>query len=88
MQFSYIEQPSPDDYEPSHELSEKGLRRLEEDAKWLYDGDASNLSASAWQARQPVHTRSVNRWSHYYDQAPEFFDRLSAIDSEHDVENH
>ncbi len=38
-------------------------------------------SASVWQARQPVHTRSLARWRHYYQQAPEFFDKLSAIDS-------
>jgi len=43
-------------------------------------------SASAWQARQPIHTRSVNRWRHYYDQAPEFFNTLSAIDSDYDFE--
>jgi len=38
-------------------------------------------SASAWQARQPVHNRSVARWRHYYDRAPEFFDQLAAIDA-------
>jgi tetratricopeptide (TPR) repeat protein len=43
-------------------------------------------TASVWQARQPVHTRSVGRWGQYYDQAPEFFTRLSAIDSDYDVE--
>jgi tetratricopeptide (TPR) repeat protein len=43
-------------------------------------------TASVWQARQPVYTRSVGRWGHYYDQAPEFFTRLSAIDSDYDVE--
>jgi tetratricopeptide (TPR) repeat protein len=43
-------------------------------------------SASVWQARQPIHTRSVDRWSHYYDQAPEFFTQLAAIDSDYDVE--
>jgi tetratricopeptide (TPR) repeat protein len=43
-------------------------------------------TASVWQARQPVHTRSVGRWGHYYDQVPEFFTRLSAIDSDYDVE--
>jgi hypothetical protein len=43
-------------------------------------------TASVWQARQPIHTRSVDRWGHYYDQAPEFFTRLSAIDSDYDVE--
>ena len=37
--------------------------------------------ASAWQARQPVHQRSIERWRHYYDQAPDFFDRLAAIDA-------
>jgi len=44
-------------------------------------------TASVWQAKQPVHTRSLNRWRHYYDQAPEFFTRLSAIDSDYDVDN-
>jgi tetratricopeptide (TPR) repeat protein len=38
-------------------------------------------SASAWQARQPVHNRSIARWRHYYDQAPEFFDQIKAIDA-------
>ncbi len=28
-------------------------------------------SASQWQARQPVHTRSVNRWQHYVPYLPE-----------------
>lgn len=41
-------------------------------------------SASAWQARQPVHARSLERWRHYYDQAPDFFDRLAAIDAQYD----
>jgi hypothetical protein len=39
--------------------------------------------ASAWQARQPVHQRSIERWRHYYDQAPDFFDRLAAIDAQY-----
>jgi len=43
-------------------------------------------TASVWQARQPVHTRSVARWRHYYDQAPEFFTQLSTIDSKYDGE--
>ena len=38
-------------------------------------------TASVWQARQPIHARSVARWRHYYDQAPEFFTRLSVIDN-------
>ena len=41
-------------------------------------------TASVWQARQAIHTRSVARWRHYYDQAPQFFNRLAAIDSEYD----
>ncbi len=44
-------------------------------------------TASVWQAKQPIHTRSVNRWRHYYSRAPVFFDRLSAIDSDYDVDN-
>jgi tetratricopeptide (TPR) repeat protein len=42
-------------------------------------------TASVWQARQPIHTRSVSRWRHYYSQAPDFFTRLSAIDSGYDA---
>lgn len=42
-------------------------------------------TASAWQVRQPVHSRSVARWRHYYDQAPAFFEQLSAIDSDYNT---
>lgn len=38
-------------------------------------------SASIWQARQPVHTRSIGRWRHYEEHAPDFFARLAEIDS-------
>lgn len=34
-------------------------------------------TASAWQARQPVHRASVGKWKRYADQAPEFFARLA-----------
>ena len=34
-------------------------------------------TASVWQARQKVHSRSVARWRNYHQQAPEFFDRLA-----------
>lgn len=34
-------------------------------------------TASAWQARQPVHGRSVARWRHYRELAPAFFDALA-----------
>ena len=40
-------------------------------------------TASVWQARQPIHARSVARWSHYCDLAPEFFTRLSVINNEY-----
>lgn len=43
-------------------------------------------TASVWQARQPIHSYSVDRWRHYYDHAPDFFTRLSAIDSDYDAE--
>ncbi len=35
--FDNIENPSPDDFNPRHDMSEKWLRRLEEDARWLYE---------------------------------------------------
>ena len=39
-------------------------------------------TASAWQARQPLHERSIGRWGNYYDLAPDFFDALAEIDAE------
>lgn len=37
-------------------------------------------TASAWQARQPVHTQSIGRWRNYRAFAPEFFDALADAD--------
>ena len=37
-------------------------------------------TASVWQARQPVYSRSVGRWRNYYDMAPAFFDQLARVD--------
>jgi hypothetical protein len=37
-------------------------------------------TASVWQARQPVYSRSIGRWQNYYDLAPAFFDQLAALD--------
>jgi tetratricopeptide (TPR) repeat protein len=45
--------------------------------------DAVVRSASVWQARQPVHRQSVDRWRNYAELAPEFFARLAAIDAEY-----
>ena len=61
-------------------------------AEWddavLGSGDPHTVvrSASVWQARQPVHARSVDRWRHYESQAPEFFARLAEIDAGHEPE--
>ncbi|MDJ0813241.1 MAG: sulfotransferase [Woeseiaceae bacterium] len=41
-------------------------------------------TASVWQARQPVYKRSVGRWRHYADQAPDFFARIAEIDASFD----
>lgn len=38
-------------------------------------------TASVWQARQAVHSRSIGRWRNYYDLAPAFFDQLADIDA-------
>lgn len=35
--FSADEQPSPNDFNPPHEIPEELLKQLEADAKWLYD---------------------------------------------------
>lgn len=37
IDFSDIKNPSPAEFNPRHEMSEKWLRRLEEDAKWLHE---------------------------------------------------
>ncbi len=37
-------------------------------------------TASSWQARQDIHRRSLGRWRNYYPFAPEFFDRIAALD--------
>lgn len=39
-------------------------------------------TASVWQARQPVHSRSLERWRNYSEQAPQFFAQLASIDEE------
>jgi tetratricopeptide (TPR) repeat protein len=38
-------------------------------------------TASVYQARQPIHSRSLARWRPYEKHAPEFFSRLAAIES-------
>jgi tetratricopeptide (TPR) repeat protein len=50
------------------------------------DQERAVRTASVWQARQPIHTRSVDRWRRYYELAPDFFDRLAAIDAEYEPE--
>jgi len=52
----------------------------------ISDHERVMRTASVWQARQPIYTRSVNRWRHYIDQAPEFFTRLSDIVAKYDRE--
>lgn len=38
-------------------------------------------TASVYQARQPIHSRSLARWRPYEKHAPEFFSQLAAIES-------
>ena len=42
-------------------------------------------TASVWQARQPVYTRSVGRWRHYAEEAPDILARISEIDASFDI---
>ncbi len=37
-------------------------------------------TASNWQARQPLHRRSLSRWPNYYSMAPGFFDAIAEVD--------
>lgn len=41
--FEEPEAPSPDDFNPSHDLPEEMLRRLEEDAAWLYENTGYSI---------------------------------------------
>lgn len=55
-----------------------------DDALLQVDGQASVVrTASTWQARQPIHQSSLQRWRHYEAQAPDFFRRLAAIDAQY-----
>jgi hypothetical protein len=49
------------------------------------DSDSAQLrpvrTASQWQARQPLHQRSLSRWKNYYSMAPDFFNALAEIDA-------
>ena len=45
--------------------------------------DAVVRSASVWQARQPLHGGSMDRWRNYAELAPEFFARLADIDRQY-----
>jgi tetratricopeptide (TPR) repeat protein len=59
-----------------------------DDAVLQVDGQASVVrTASAWQARQPIHQGSVHRWQNYEAQAPDFFRRLAAIDANHALDS-
>jgi len=40
-------------------------------------------TASTWQARQAVHSRSIGRWKDYYQLAPGFFDQIETLDREY-----
>jgi tetratricopeptide (TPR) repeat protein len=49
----------------------------------MQTGDEGRVvrSASAWQARQPLHLRSRERWRNYHEHARDFFDALAQLDS-------
>jgi hypothetical protein len=51
-------------------FAQLGLDPLESDPA-ASDPTGVITSASQWQARQPVHTRSVDRWRHYAPYLPE-----------------
>ena len=55
-----------------------------DDAVLRVDGQTTLVrTASAWQARQPIHESSLHRWQNYAAQAPDFFHRLAAIDAQY-----
>jgi tetratricopeptide (TPR) repeat protein len=55
---------------------------LDWDAKMEVDTEDQRpvRTASAWQARQPLHQRSLSRWQNYHAMAPAFFDALAKVD--------
>lgn len=44
VNFDAMEEPSPDTFNPSHELPENLLERLAQDARWLYDNTGYSIS--------------------------------------------
>jgi hypothetical protein len=52
-------------------LTQLGLDPLGPAAATAADTTGVITSASQWQARQPVYTRSVDRWRHYVQYLPE-----------------
>lgn len=42
--FGKIKNPSPDDFNPSHDLPDKRLQRLQEDARWLFENTDSCIA--------------------------------------------
>jgi len=92
--MAYWQQAYPDrilelDYDELVEWPEKTLVRTLQflGTDWndavLGEDDSARVvrTASVWQARQPVHRRSRERWRNYYGQASEFFDALEELDS-------
>lgn len=60
---------------------EQVAARLNPDAEASVEADtpAGIRTASVWQARQPVHRRSVGRWEAYRSLAPQFFEALGRL---------
>jgi hypothetical protein len=58
-----------------------------DDAVLQVDGQNTVVrTASVWQARQPIHQRSVQRWRNYAAEAPDFFDRIAAVDARYGMD--
>jgi len=60
--FEGIERPSPDDFNPPHELPERTLKRLEEDARWLHENTPFSICCGETIQDLQVKLGGVHSW--------------------------
>lgn len=60
--FSSDAKPSPDDFNPPHEYPEELLKRLEEDAKWLYENTDYAISCGEYIFDLQIRPGGLTNW--------------------------
>lgn len=60
--FGSEEQPSPDDFNPPHEIPEEVLKRLEADAKWLWENTDYAISCGEYIFDLQIRPGGLTNW--------------------------